>query len=266
MIPKIIHQTWKTLDVPDEWKDAVESCKNKHKEYNHIIWSHEMMENFVKTEYPDFYDVYMSYTYDIQRCDAFRYLVLYKYGGIYLDMDIICKKKLDSLLEYDLVLTNSHKFDFILIKSLNIMSQYTNSFFMVIPNHPFIKFCIDNLPDYVNSYKYFGKHLHVMNSTGPRFLTNMVKQYGEKNMNNLYVLNNDEFSGDCNVCSEHKCVGGVYFKHIVGNSWHSFDSTIYNILACNYKKIIVGLLVLIMAYYIFFKRNKVFKIKKYLKI
>ena len=255
MIPKIIHQTWKTLDVPEEWKEAVESCKNKHKDYKHIIWTDEMMENFVKKEYHDFYHTYMSYPHNIQRCDAFRYLVLYKYGGIYLDMDIICKKKLDSLLEYDLVLT----------KSSNVENSYTNSFYMVIPNHPFIKFCIDNLPNYVNSFYYFGKHLYVMNSTGPVFLTKMVDKYGEKNIKNIYILANDEFAGDCTVCNEDTCQGGTYFSHTIGQSWNSWDSLFYNFMLCNYKKIIVVLLLLIAVYYIFFKRKKLVKFKTYLK-
>lgn len=254
MIPKIIHQTWKTLDVPDEWKDAVESCKNKHKDYKHIIWSHEMMESFVKKEYPDFYNVYMVYPYDIQRCDAFRYLVLYKYGGIYLDMDIICKKNLDSLLDYELVMS----------RSSNVTSYYANAFYMVIPNHPFIKFCIDNLPDYVNSYYYFGKHWHIMNSTGSHFLTKMIKKYREKNIKNLYILDDREFVGDCSVCLNHKCLGGTFFKHVyINKTWNSLDSAIYNFMLCNYKKIIVGLLVLIAAYYIFFKRNKLLKSIKF---
>lgn len=253
MIPKIINQTWKTLDVPKQWEKAVESCENKHKDYKHIIWSHEMMEKFVKKEYPDFYDIYMSYTHDIQRCDTFRYLVLYKYGGIYLDMDIFCKKKLDSLLGYDLVLAESK-------------SKKNNSFYMVTPNHPFIKFCIDNLPLYVNSYYYFGKHLHVMNSTGPNFLKNMLNKYGTDNIKNIYILNSKEFNGDCNTCNENICNGGTYFKHIEGKSWHSLDSTFYNLILCNYKKVITALIVLLIIFYIFFKRNKVFKLKKYLKI
>jgi mannosyltransferase OCH1-like enzyme len=127
---------------------------------------------------------------------------------------------------------------------------------MVIPNHPFIKFCIDNLPDYVNSYKYFGKHWHVMNSTGPNFLTNMIKKYGEKNIKNLYILNNKEYAGDCTVCNESTCKGGIYFSHTIGQSWNSWDSLFY-------KKIIVGLLLLVAAYYIFFKRNKLLKSIKY---
>ena len=38
MIPKIIHQTWKTLDIPEQWKDAVELCKTINEEYKHIIY------------------------------------------------------------------------------------------------------------------------------------------------------------------------------------------------------------------------------------
>jgi mannosyltransferase OCH1-like enzyme len=245
MIPKTIHQTWKTLDVPDKWKDAVKSCKNIHNDYKHKIWTDKMMEDFVKNEYPDFYNTYMSYKYNIQRCDAFRYLVLYKQGGIYLDMDIVCKKKLESFLKYDLVLT----------KSSNVSTSYTNSFYMVIPNHPFIKFCIDNLPKYINSYSSFGKHVHVMNSTGPLFLTNMLEKYQEKNIENLYILNIDEFSGDCTVCNELTCEGGIYFKHIVGESWNSFDSTIYNFLLCNNKIIMILFAILLFLYYKYNKKN-----------
>lgn len=93
MIPKIIHQTWKNTKIPDNWIDAQKSCKILHPDYKYILWTHEDMDKFVKSEYPNFYKTYISYKYDIQRCDAFRYLVLYTYGGIYLDLDIVCKKK-----------------------------------------------------------------------------------------------------------------------------------------------------------------------------
>ena len=41
MIPKIIHQTWKNKNIPDEWKDAVNSCKSIHKDFKHIVWTDE---------------------------------------------------------------------------------------------------------------------------------------------------------------------------------------------------------------------------------
>jgi mannosyltransferase OCH1-like enzyme len=92
MIPKIIHQTCKTKDVPEKWKDAFDSCKTNNKGFKHILWTDETMDKFVKKYYHDFYKIYKSYKYHIQRCDVFKFLVLYKYGGIYLDMDIICNK------------------------------------------------------------------------------------------------------------------------------------------------------------------------------
>ena len=117
---------------------------------------------------------------------------------------------------------------------------------MFIPNHPFFKFCIDKLPDYIDSFQYFGKHLHVMNSTGPIFLSKMINKYGLQNIKNHYILSKKEWSGDCNSCNLNKCNGGIYFSMLEGKSWHSIDSTISNYIVCNYRKIIFILLILLI--------------------
>jgi mannosyltransferase OCH1-like enzyme len=65
MIPKIIHQTWKTKDIPENWKNAVESCKAMHADYAHMLWTDDTMERFMQTEYPDSLDLYKSYKYNI---------------------------------------------------------------------------------------------------------------------------------------------------------------------------------------------------------
>lgn len=239
MIPKIIHQTWKTSQIPDNWINGVKSCKSLHPDYKYILWTHEDMEKFVKEVYPNFYQTYISYRYDIQRCDAFRYLVLYKYGGIYLDLDIICKKNLNNFLHYD----------FVLSLSFNTEKLFTNEFLMIVPQHPFFKYCMDQLPNYLNSYSYFGKHLHVMNSTGPMFLTNMINNYGK--IKNMYILTKDESAGDCNICNENTCLGGKYFGHVFGQSWNSFDSYFYNFCLCNYVKIIFVIVVIIILFLIY---------------
>ena len=51
MIPKIIHQTWKNKQIPDEWNHAVESCKKINSHYKYILWTDETMKNFVKKEF-----------------------------------------------------------------------------------------------------------------------------------------------------------------------------------------------------------------------
>jgi len=227
MIPKIIHQTWKNSTIPDKWKESVESIKDHHKGYKYMLWTDKAMKEFVKKEYPEFYKTYNEYPHPIQRCDAFRFLVLYKYGGIYIDMDIGCKKSVSSLLKYDLVLVKSANFD-----------TLTNSFIMATRKNPFIKYCIDHLIEYKDSFSFFGKHLHIMQSTGPFFINSMANEYKLSKKDNHYILTSKEFSGDCNVCTVSDCDGGTYFTHVVGSSWHSLDSTIYNSCLCMYKKVI----------------------------
>jgi mannosyltransferase OCH1-like enzyme len=237
MIPKIIHQSWKDEKIPEKWKEAVNSCKSVYRDFTHIIWTDDMMEEFIKKEYSWFYDTYMSYTHHIQRCDAFRYFVLYTYGGVYLDMDIVCLKNLDKLLEHDAILT----------KSFNVSSVYTNMFFAFSKGHPFLEFCIDNLDENKQSNHLFGKHLHVMNSTGPMFLSKMIKEYGD--IDNVYILSKDDFSGDCTVCNTNKsCKGGKYFKHVEGSSWVAWDSVVYNFILCNYKKLFLILFLLFIYF------------------
>lgn len=227
MIPKIIHQTWKNTKIPDNWKDAVESCKEKNKDYKHILWTHKTMKEFIKKEFPEFYKTYNEYPHNIQRCDAFRLFVLYKYGGFYIDLDVICKKSFNKYRSYDLVLT----------KSANV-NTITNSFMASNINNEFMKYCIDNLIKYKDSYSLFGNHIHIMNSTGPYFINNMVKEYKLKKKDNYYLISKDEYFGDCNACTLDTCKGGTYFSHVFGGSWHSWDTPLYNGVLCLYKKIV----------------------------
>jgi mannosyltransferase OCH1-like enzyme len=254
MIPKIIHQTWKNTEIPENWKFGVEECKKIHDDYEYKLWTDDMMEDFVKKEYSDFYETYKSYKYHIQRCDAFRYLVLYKYGGIYIDMDIVCKKKLDNLLKYDIVFT----------KSPNVTHLFTNAFYMSTKNNKFIKYCIDNLPKNAKNRLLFGKHSHVVYSTGPNFLSNMIKDYKLENIKNNYVLTREEYAGNCDVCNisnTNICEGGYYFTHVVGQSWNSLDSKLFNDITCIYKNKIMFvflLLIIIIIIYFILKKFKIF--------
>jgi len=102
--------------------------------------------------------------------------------------------------------------------------------------------------------------MHIMNSTGPYFLTNMLNKYKTNNIQNMYILNREEYAGDCNVCNENICKGGIYFAHIVGQSWNNWDSLFYNFCFCNYKKIIF-LILFIACWFIFSSKKMKIKTK-----
>ena len=237
MIPKIIHQTWKDKKIPQEWKSSVNRCKKLHYGYKYILWTDKMMENFVKRVYPVIWPLYRSYKYHIQRCDVFRYLVLYHYGGIYLDLDTYCKKKLDGLLKHECVLTETPQ------------GGLSNYFIMSTRKNKFMKYCIDHLEQYKDVGTLFGKHFHVMATSGPWFVTQMYRTYPthlNDNKNKIHILSTNETSGDCNACN-FDCKGGKYFTLVRGKSWHDLDSSVIDFIYCNYKKIIVFICVVLFT-------------------
>ena len=103
-IPRVIHQTYRTHDIPAIWNATVSSVMEKNMDtFKYRRWSHAEMHAFVKENEPIFYEkTYMKYPYDIQRFDSFRYVLMYYIGGIYIDMDNGCNhpfKYLVSTLE-----------------------------------------------------------------------------------------------------------------------------------------------------------------------
>ena len=39
VVPRIIHQTWKTDDIPEEWLFAREQCQKLHPGYEFMLWT-----------------------------------------------------------------------------------------------------------------------------------------------------------------------------------------------------------------------------------
>jgi mannosyltransferase OCH1-like enzyme len=70
---------------------------------------------------------------EIQRSNVIRYLILYKFGGIYLDLDIKCLKPMDFFLTVDWV------------SPPGLPVGINNAFMAAAPGHPFLKHTIDNV-------------------------------------------------------------------------------------------------------------------------
>lgn len=93
-IPKIIHQTWKTKDVPEKWRESQESWKALEKDgFVYKLWTDEDNRNLIKRFYPWFLSTFDGYEHGIQRADAVRYFILHKENGLYCDLDICCKRE-----------------------------------------------------------------------------------------------------------------------------------------------------------------------------
>lgn len=97
-IPKIIHQTYSTTDLPWFFKKGQDSVKEHFPEWKYMFWDDLDLDAFVGTNYPEFYDRWLALDRHIKRVDTARYMLLHHFGGVYADLDFVFRKPIDELL------------------------------------------------------------------------------------------------------------------------------------------------------------------------
>ena len=96
---RTIYITWKRRRLPRLLKRCVQSFVTNNPGWRVCFFDDKQCENFVQREYPAFYPTYISYPAGILRADIFRVLVLYRYGGVYADIDMECLQPLQGMLD-----------------------------------------------------------------------------------------------------------------------------------------------------------------------
>jgi FkbM family methyltransferase len=98
-IPRYLHQTWKTEDIPDKHKPFQKTFTDMHPKWQYKLWTDQDNEQLIEKHYSWFLEYYRGYPHNIQRADAARYFILYHFGGVYADLDMQCLTPLDPLLD-----------------------------------------------------------------------------------------------------------------------------------------------------------------------
>ena len=98
-IPKIIHQTWKSANIPNQYLAWSSSWKRLHPGYEYRFWTDRDIDALIDDVFPEWKQIYENYHQRISRIDLARYLILFRYGGVYADLDEECIAPIDSLLE-----------------------------------------------------------------------------------------------------------------------------------------------------------------------
>jgi hypothetical protein len=143
-VPKIVHQIWLgPRDPPliwmNTWKDGF--CKKYNWEYR--LWRDSDIKNFKLKNEVSFKDA----TSWQQKADIARYEIVHKFGGLYLDVDMIWLKK---DLEKYIPFSTSHFIgvqEYLSSNFKNIGKPFiSNGFFAASKGNSILKCCIDTLP------------------------------------------------------------------------------------------------------------------------
>ncbi len=93
-IPKIIWQTMNTNRLPILLKSYIDTWINLNPEYEYRFFDDTDILDFLKTDFPDYLEGYRRLKFGASKADLWRYLIIYKYGGVYADIDSKCIKPL----------------------------------------------------------------------------------------------------------------------------------------------------------------------------
>lgn len=201
-IPKIIHQVkLGNLEMKPKWIEARKSCIDLHPDWEFKLWQDEEAGKFVNTQFPHLFETYISYPFEIQRSNVLRYLLLDKFGGIYLDLDLRCRIALDGLRNETFLTPPANP------------SGINNAFIASIPNHPFWHHVQDHLINY-NLDWFNSPYITNMFSTGCHFLSTMHRLF--ENQTSLTIMD------QANKLNGH--VQTPLFEHLGASSWHKGDA------------------------------------------
>ena len=252
-IPKIIHQTWKTKDIPEKWKLSEQEWKRLHPGWIHHVWTDEEIRNHVATRHPDLLELHDSYPYPIQRADMIRYLVLHDYGGVYSDLDLYPVKNIESYL--------IHRSDYVVYSANS--NYFTNALMIAKKHSPIHRELMEALKN-PKPWWALVKHLHVMCTTGPVLFHTVLKSTRYPYSVLPQALFNPYSISDS--LDDNK--GDVFIKTLEGSSWHSWDSKLINVFFKNrifFMILGVVLLFLLIAGFIYLM-IRLFYVKNRMKI
>jgi inositol phosphorylceramide mannosyltransferase catalytic subunit len=170
------------MDLPAPLREAVEQTRAANCAWEHRLYDEADIVDFICREYgQDVLDAYLSihYKYGAARADLFRYLLMYKTGGVYLDIKSVPTKPLDAVLRPDeaYVLSQWHGERFAgmgmgvhrALKGIQ-GTEYQQWHIVAAPGHPFLKAVIENV---LRNLRIYNPGIHgvgkagVLSVTGP---------------------------------------------------------------------------------------------------
>lgn len=165
-IPKIIHIMWLGGKLPNEYREYVESWKKFHPDWITIFWTDnslnydqgkEVLYTFGQLEQKlasaqkgnrlvidvnqlnfDNRGLYNQAVNYGEKSDILKWEIVYRFGGVYTDIDFECLQPLD---------VYHHAYDFytgIQPLDTNIV-QLGAALYGAIPHHPILKACVDTI-------------------------------------------------------------------------------------------------------------------------
>ena len=203
-IPKIIHQTFKTAKLPFLTRWHISRFRKKNPDYAYEFYDDARIDDFLKKEFgADTLALYKRINIGAAKADFFRYAVLYKKGGIYVDIDSGINGSLNNFIRSE---------DMAIITREGNPELFAQWALIYSPGHPFLKKTIEMVLDNIRENKY-PHDVHRM--TGPTAYTEAINETLKANPDTDYRILGTDYDGHLKV----KYKLGKFFLYEKGDHW-----------------------------------------------
>ncbi|WP_292658651.1 glycosyltransferase family 32 protein [Nitratifractor sp.] len=187
MIEKNIFQTYPDISsLPEEIRINIDQIKLQNVGWNYRIFDDEDVRKYIRKFYPEYLKYYdmINPKYGPARADFFRYLLIYREGGIYIDIKSSLRKPLDMVIldDDEFILSYWPNFEPMTHPELDCKGEYQQWFIVSRSNHPFLKSVINNMVKNIKNYNpIFGSvgKKGVLRLTGPVMYTLSIQPIRE---------------------------------------------------------------------------------------
>jgi len=218
MIEKNIFQSWYTTTLHPLIFQKIISFKKLNPEYTYNLYTDNDMDNFVNQNFKgEISECYNKLNIIVAKVDFWRYLVLYKYGGVYLDMDSSIEKPLNELIKYQ---------DEAIITAEGNPGLYVQWALIFSKQHPILKKTIELVVDNIKNNIY-PNNIHKM--TGPSVYSMAINEVHMELFNNK--INYNEINKDTDITYKSNNVSyrlyGLDYNHYFIFK-HNLSSLLFN--------------------------------------
>lgn len=197
-IPKIIHQTYRSAELPADIQVIVNDLIANNPDWEYRFYTDDDILTYITTHFDErTLEAYrrINPVYGAAKADLFRYLVLYREGGVYLDIKSTCIHPLSTVIkpEDKFIVTQWQNetgqkdegtgLFLYFTQKLNITHGEYQQWFIICEQHsPVMKHVVDTVIENILTYRpwHYGFHCYgkrgVLSVTGPIAYTKAVHE------------------------------------------------------------------------------------------
>lgn len=180
MIPKKIHQTYSSIkDLSPELHLNIEKIKSLNSGWDYFFYSDADQVKFISDYGEEELRLFQKINpaYKAARADFFRYLLMYKQGGVYLDIKSTTNRPLDKILKCNdtFILSTwnngrGQKYENWGIHPEDNINEFQQWYIAASPNHPYLCAVVKSVLKNISNYSPFVQgvgRIGVLKTTGP---------------------------------------------------------------------------------------------------